>query len=133
MNWLTARLREPSTWRGLIWLLTACGVTLRPEVWEQVTAVGMAAAGLLGVITREDPKTVKIELPSIELVAQSLSAQASPARRIADFADSVVDHNFAPDRLHNSEVRSRIHPEPARPENPIQQPVQQPEPPGWNG
>ena len=49
MNWLLERLREPSTYRGLVWLLTACGVTLRPEVWEQITAVGMAAAGMLGV------------------------------------------------------------------------------------
>ncbi len=45
--WVVARLREPSTWRGLVWLLTACGVTLRPEIWEQITAVGMAIAGLI--------------------------------------------------------------------------------------
>lgn len=49
MNWLIARLRESSSWRGIIWLLTACGVTLRPEIWEQVVAVGMAVAGLLGL------------------------------------------------------------------------------------
>ncbi len=53
MNWLLERLREPSTYRGLVWLLTACGVTLRPEVWEQITAVGMAAAGMLGVAMRD--------------------------------------------------------------------------------
>ena len=53
MNWLLARLREPSTYRGLVWLATACGVTLRPEVWEQVMTLGMALAGLIGVLTRD--------------------------------------------------------------------------------
>ena len=61
MNRLIQRLRdpstwrEPSTWRGLVWLLTAAGVTLSPEVWEQLMAVGMAVAGLLGVLLREGP------------------------------------------------------------------------------
>ncbi len=133
MNWLTARLREPSTWRGLIWLLTAFGVTLRPEVWEQITAVGMATAGLIGVLTREEPKVVKIELPPMELVAESLSAQASPARRITDPVDLVADCHPAPDRLHEHDVRTGFNAELDRPANPIQQPVQQPESPGWNG
>jgi len=70
VNWLIARLKEPSTWRGLIWLATAFGVSLRPEVWEQITAVGMAVAGLIGVITRENPP-VRVELPPIELVAKA--------------------------------------------------------------
>ena len=51
MNWLISRFKEPSTYRGLVWLLTAFGVTLKPEVWEQITAVGMAVAGLIGVLT----------------------------------------------------------------------------------
>ncbi len=54
MSWLLQRLREPSTWRGLIWLLTALGISIRPELWEQITAVGMALAGLLGVALREE-------------------------------------------------------------------------------
>ena len=66
--WVVARLREPSTWRGLVWLLTACGVTLRPEIWEQITAVGMAIAGLIGVLTREPEN---ISLPPIDLVGKS--------------------------------------------------------------
>lgn len=70
MNWILARLSEPSTWRGLVWLLTAFGVSLRPEVWQQITAVGMAVAGLIGMITREKSQTVNIELPPIELVGQ---------------------------------------------------------------
>jgi hypothetical protein len=71
MNWILARLSEPSTWRGLVWLLTAFGVSLRPEVWQQITAVGMAVAGLIGVVTREKSQMVNIELPPIELVGKS--------------------------------------------------------------
>ena len=81
MNWLIARLKEASTWRGIVWMLTACGVTLRPEIWEQITAVGMAAAGLLGVLTSEAPKTVKIELPPIELVCRSDGSSTEQLRQ----------------------------------------------------
>lgn len=70
MNWLLNRLREPSTWRGIIWLATAFGISLKPEVWEQIAAVGMALAGLVGVVTSEKSQTVAIQLPPIELQAR---------------------------------------------------------------
>lgn len=81
LNWIIDRLREPSTYRGLAWLLTACGVSLRPELLEYITAAGMAAAGLLGVLTSEAPKTVKIELPPIELVGRSDGSSAEQLRQ----------------------------------------------------
>ena len=71
MSWLVSRLKEPSTWRGIIWLATALGVSLKPEVWEQITVVGMAVAGLLGVLAREEPKAVEAELPPIDLIARA--------------------------------------------------------------
>lgn len=43
------RLREPSTWRGFIMLLTALGVALDAAQTEAVIAVGMALAGAVGV------------------------------------------------------------------------------------
>lgn len=48
-----ARLREPSTWRGLVWLFTSAGITLQPAAWEYLTTIGMAVAGLIGVLTSE--------------------------------------------------------------------------------
>ena len=82
MNWLIARLKESSTWRGIVWMLTACGVTLRPEIWEQITAIGMAAAGLLGVITSENPQRVDIHLPPpIELVGRSDGSSTEQLRQ----------------------------------------------------
>ena len=60
MSWILDRLKEPTTWRGLVWVATACGVTLNPEIWQQITAVGMALAGLLGVLTKEKPANDKV-------------------------------------------------------------------------
>ena len=68
MKWLIARLKEGSTWRGLVWLLTVCGVLLTPEQTEAIVLAGMALAGLLGVFLTDEPKTVKVELPPIDLV-----------------------------------------------------------------
>lgn len=50
---IATRLREPSTWRGLIWLATAAGITLSPEAWEYISTIGMAAVGLAGVLTSD--------------------------------------------------------------------------------
>jgi hypothetical protein len=61
MKWLIARLREPSTWRGLVWLATSLGLTLSPEAWEYIIAIGMAAAGLLGVILKEKSSNEEVQ------------------------------------------------------------------------
>lgn len=53
---LRTLLTEPSTWRGLIWLLTALGVSLNPEQQAALIAFGMAAAGLIGVVFLDQPK-----------------------------------------------------------------------------
>lgn len=46
-NYLTARLHEASTWRGIVLLLTAAGVGISPEQGEAIIAGGLAFAGLL--------------------------------------------------------------------------------------
>lgn len=43
------RLKEASTWRGLIALVTAAGVTITPEQTEAIVAAGLAVIGLIGV------------------------------------------------------------------------------------
>ena len=52
-TYLIQRLREPSTWRGLVLLVTACGVPLNPELQEAIIATGLATAGLIGVVTQD--------------------------------------------------------------------------------
>lgn len=71
MNWILARLREPSTWRGIVLLLTALGIRIQPDVWEYIAAAGMAIAGLIGVLTADEPKRVEVVLPPIDLVGRA--------------------------------------------------------------
>lgn len=93
MKWLLARFKEPSTWRGLVWLATVFGLSLRPDQAEAIVSVGMAVAGLLGVFLNDaptnsansdfsvntsnstsfDPNSYSSEeLPNIELVGKSM-------------------------------------------------------------
>jgi len=48
MNYLINRLKEPSTWRGLIAVLTSFGVALSPDQKEAVIATGLALMGVIG-------------------------------------------------------------------------------------
>ena len=48
-DYLLARAKEPSSWRGLILLLTAAGVPIAPGMAEAIISVGLAVAGLIGV------------------------------------------------------------------------------------
>ena len=50
-DYLLERMREPSTWRGIIMLLTAIGVPVAPAMADAVISVGLAVAGLIGVAT----------------------------------------------------------------------------------
>lgn len=55
LRFVLARLREASTYRGLMLILTGLGVALRPEVAEAVMACGVALAGLAGVVLPDAP------------------------------------------------------------------------------
>ena len=46
-NWRTL-LTEPSTWRGLVWLLTAAGLAVSPDQQAAIAGAGMAIAGAIG-------------------------------------------------------------------------------------
>ncbi|MBF0427283.1 MAG: hypothetical protein HQL94_00035 [Magnetococcales bacterium] len=52
-NRILDRFREPSTWRGLVMLLTSFGVTLSPDAMESIVAAGTGLAGLIGMITKD--------------------------------------------------------------------------------
>ena len=45
--------REPSSWRGLVWVLTAAGISVSPEMAAQIGTAGMALAGLIGMFARD--------------------------------------------------------------------------------
>lgn len=47
------RLAEQSTWKGLIAVATAAGVSVSPEMATQIIAGGTAAAGLIHAVFPE--------------------------------------------------------------------------------
>ena len=47
-SYILARAKEPSTWRGLILILTAVGVPVAPAMADSIVAAGLAVAGLVG-------------------------------------------------------------------------------------
>ena len=58
VSYLVEKLKEPSTWRGAIWIVTAFGLVLEPEQKEAIVAFGMTLAGLIGVfIEKGNPRT----------------------------------------------------------------------------
>lgn len=55
MNYILARLAEPSTWRGVILLVaTALGTALTDQQVAQLTQVALGVVGLLGVFTPDN-------------------------------------------------------------------------------
>lgn len=50
-SYFLERVKEPSTWRGIILVLTAIGVPIAPAMAEAIISVGLAVAGLVGVAT----------------------------------------------------------------------------------
>ncbi|MFW9603393.1 MAG: hypothetical protein ACMV0F_00385 [Trichlorobacter sp.] len=44
------RAKEASTWRGVIMLLTAVGLKITPETADAIIGVGIAVAGLVGML-----------------------------------------------------------------------------------
>lgn len=53
MQYILDRLKEASTWRGLVALLAAFGVTISPEQSEQVIALGLAIIGTIAVFFKD--------------------------------------------------------------------------------
>lgn len=48
MQYILDRLKEASTWRGLVLIATACGTAISPEQQEAIVTVGLLVAGMIG-------------------------------------------------------------------------------------
>lgn len=55
-TYMMDRLKEPSTWRGLILIATACGVPIAPGMAEGIICLGLALAGGVGVVAPDKPQ-----------------------------------------------------------------------------
>lgn len=53
MNFIMQRLGEASTWRGLIGLATAAGLSISPEFATQIIAAGTGLIGIINVLRQE--------------------------------------------------------------------------------
>ena len=75
LTYILGRLSEPSTWRGIIWIVTALGLALSPEQKEAIVTAGMAIAGVVGVFTKEKPKPTPDQIEKVkELIQQNVDA-----------------------------------------------------------
>lgn len=53
LQFILERGKEASTWRGLVALTTAVGISVSPELGEAIVALGLAIIGILGVFTKD--------------------------------------------------------------------------------
>lgn len=53
LDWVFNRLRERSTWAGIISLVGAFGVVIKPELSEHIIAVAMLLLGGGAAVTKE--------------------------------------------------------------------------------
>lgn len=56
VSWLKQRLAEPSTYRGIVGMLTALGITLNPELIKEVVALSVAVLSFIEFIKKEKEK-----------------------------------------------------------------------------
>lgn len=53
MKYILDRLKEPSSWRGLVMIATAFGVSVNPELIDSIIAVGAGLAGVIGFVFKD--------------------------------------------------------------------------------
>lgn len=54
MNWIIERLKEPSTWRGIILILTGgTSAAVDPGMIAETVTAGLTLAGIVGTVTRD--------------------------------------------------------------------------------
>ena len=52
-TYIFSRLKERSTWLGVIAFATSCGSSIATELTESIITVGVSPAGLVGVVTKD--------------------------------------------------------------------------------
>jgi hypothetical protein len=62
--YIANRLKEASTWRGILALLTSLGIVISPELQEAILAAGLAIIGLIGIVFKD--KLGQPELPWLQ-------------------------------------------------------------------
>ena len=81
LKYLAARLREPSTWASIAALLAVAHVNVDPGLWATVTAWGVIAAGVLGVVLTEvgHKTSAQVAEDALAAVLPLIEKQITPA------------------------------------------------------
>lgn len=58
-EYILARLKERSTWLGIMSIVTVAGIAISPEQSEAIVNAGVAIAGAIAVFTADAPKKVE--------------------------------------------------------------------------
>ena len=58
MTYILERLKEPSTWRGILAMVTAVSVKLHPEMQEAIISAGLALIGMVNIFREEKKLTL---------------------------------------------------------------------------
>lgn len=53
MKYAVDRLKEPSSWRGLVMIATAFGVAVNPDLLTAIVSVGTGLAGVIGFVFKD--------------------------------------------------------------------------------
>ena len=53
MKYILDRLKEPSSWRGLVMIATAFGVSVNPELIDSIIVAGTGLAGVIGFVFKD--------------------------------------------------------------------------------
>lgn len=53
MKYILDRLKEPSSWRGLVMICTAFGVALNPELVAAIVSAGTGVSGIIGFVFKD--------------------------------------------------------------------------------
>jgi len=72
-TWMLKRLKERSTWSGIITLLGLMGYTLKPELAEAIVTAATAIIALIFTVTA-DNKEVKVEVTGTVVDKQTITS-----------------------------------------------------------
>lgn len=79
MDWIIDRLKERSTWMGLIGLISAAGVAIKPELQEAIISVGLSLVALVAVVTKDLKKT-DVEDAAAKAVVENIPDKKSSGK-----------------------------------------------------
>jgi uncharacterized membrane protein len=79
IDYFRKQLAQPTTWRGIVALVTACGVKLSPELQDSIIAAGLALMGLIGIVADEHKAAKQVAARVAEETATETAAITAEA------------------------------------------------------